>query len=64
MYSVLAAVVGRFEGEANSVFAEKMRLRKEMAEHDASEQDANYKLTCREHDIEHARILKKEFKGT
>jgi len=40
------------------VFAERMRLRKEMAEHDASEQDANFKLTCREHDIGHARILK------
>ena len=40
------------------MFAERMRLRKDMAEHDASEQDANFKLTCREHDIEHARILK------
>ena len=40
------------------MFAERMRLRKEMAEHDASEQDANFKLTCREHDIEYARIVK------
>ncbi|XP_065910849.1 uncharacterized protein [Dysidea avara] len=53
-----SAVAARFEGEANSVFAERMRLRKEMAEHDASEQDANFKLTCREHDIEYARIVK------
>ena len=52
------SVAARFEGEANSIFDEKSRLRKEMTEHDASEQDAKYKICCRQRDIEHCKLLK------
>jgi len=52
------AVAARIEGEANSVFDERARLRKEMTEHDASEQDAKFKISCRERDIKYTKILK------
>lgn len=51
------SVAARIEGEANSVFDERTRLRKEITEHDASEQDAKYKIICREHDIHHCKII-------
>ena len=52
------SIAAKIEGEANSIFDERMRLRKEMTKHDASEQDAKYKVSCRQHDIEHCKLLK------
>ena len=52
------SVAARVEGEANSVFDERTRLRKEITEHDASEQDAKYKISCRQRDIDYCKLLK------
>ena len=52
------SVAARVEGEANSIFDERNRLRKEMTEHDASEQDAKYKIGCRQRDIDYNKLLK------
>lgn len=51
------SVAARIEGEANSIFDERTRLRKEMTVQDASEQDAKYKIGCRQHDIECCKLL-------
>ena len=52
------SVAARIEGEANSIFDERSRLCKEMTEQDASEQDAKYKIRCRQRDVDHCKLLK------